>query len=254
MSANYLSKPAQVIGKWKWLHSKWAAAVIWPLWILVSLAIASVLTVVLIYVLSYAGISIATINPSIREAVYAATIYLLTIAIVIGVPHAFHKYTTLKDVGLHKLLSWKDIGLAPAGFVVYFIGSSLLVYAATQLFSGFDVDQVQEIGFERLSGYAEYTLAFVTLIIVAPVAEEVLFRGFLYGRLRRRMPVWVAMFITSALFGFVHLQWNVGLDVFALSLVLCSLREITGGIWSGILLHMLKNSVAFFIIFISPML
>jgi membrane protease YdiL (CAAX protease family) len=68
------------------------------------------------------------------------------------------------------------------------------------------------------------------------------------------MPVWVAIVITSALFGFIHGQWNVGIDVFALSVVLCSLREITGSIWAGILLHMLKNSVAFFIIFITPVL
>jgi len=216
--------------------------------------IAVLTTYALAYGLSVAGVSLVGINESILEATYAAVTYVLTIALVIGVPHAFHKYTSRKDLGLDRLLSWKDIGLAPAGFIVYFIGSSLLVYLASQVFSGFDVNQVQEVGFTRLSGYDEYALAFVTLIIVAPVAEEILFRGFLYGRLRRRMPIWVAILVTSALFGFIHGQWNVGLDVFALSIVLCSLREITGGIWSGILLHMLKNSVAFFIIFISPML
>jgi membrane protease YdiL (CAAX protease family) len=114
--------------------------------------------------------------------------------------------------------------------------------------------QAQETGFQRLTQYYEYALAFVTLIIVAPLAEEILFRGFLYGKLRKRMPLWVAMLITSALFGLIHGQWNVGLDVFALSIVLCSLREITGSIWAGILLHMIKNSIAFFIIFIAPML
>jgi hypothetical protein len=254
MSANYLSKPAEKIAKWGWLRSSWALAIILPLWILFGLTVAVLTTYALVYVLGSFGISLVGINQSILEATYAALTYVLTLAIVIGVPYAFHKYTSREDLGLKGLLTWKDIGLAPAGFVVYFIASSLLVYFATQIFSGFDGSQTQETGFTHLSGYGEYALAFTTLIIVAPVAEEILFRGFLYGKLRRRMPVWVAILITSALFGLIHGQWNVGLDVFALSIVLCSLREITGSIWSGILLHMLKNSVAFFIIFISPML
>jgi membrane protease YdiL (CAAX protease family) len=90
------------------------------------------------------------------------------------------------------------------------------------------------------------------LIIVAPVAEEVLFRGYLYGKLRKSVPVWAAIGIVSVLFGSIHGQWNVAIDVFALSIVLCVLREITGSIWAGILLHMVKNGLAFYILFINP--
>jgi membrane protease YdiL (CAAX protease family) len=56
--------------------------------------------------------------------------------------------------------------------------------------------------------------------------------------------------LVSLLFGVVHLQWNVGVNVFALSIVLCSLREITGTIYAGILLHMLKNGVAFWLLYV----
>jgi membrane protease YdiL (CAAX protease family) len=54
-------------------------------------------------------------------------------------------------------------------------------------------------------------------------------------------------------FGAVHGQWNVAIDVFSLSLIMCGLREITGNIWAGALLHMLKNGLAFYILFINPM-
>ncbi|MBQ2637586.1 CPBP family intramembrane metalloprotease, partial [Candidatus Saccharibacteria bacterium] len=56
--------------------------------------------------------------------------------------------------------------------------------------------------------------------------------------------------ITSVLFAIMHGQWNVGVNVFAMSIVLCLLREMNGTIYSGILLHILKNGVAFVLLYI----
>jgi membrane protease YdiL (CAAX protease family) len=254
MSANYLNRLAQKISGWRWLHSSFVFAIALPLWLLIGFGLSMVIAWVLLYVLTSVGVTFSGVDGTILNAAFAAVIYLLTLAFVVALPRVWHKYTTKKDIGLTRWPSWADIGLAPLGFIVYFIASSLLVFIASSLFSSLDLSQVQDVGFTKLSQSYEYMLAFVTLIVVAPVAEELLFRGFLYGKLKKHMPVWVAILITSALFGFIHGQWNVGLDVFALSIVLCSLREVTGNIWSGMLLHMLKNSVAFFIIFISPML
>jgi membrane protease YdiL (CAAX protease family) len=53
----------------------------------------------------------------------------------------------------------------------------------------------------------------------------------------------------SALFGLAHMQWNVAIDVFVLSMVACYLRELTGSIWAGIILHCLKNLIAFIALF-----
>ena len=147
-----------------------------------------------------------------------------------------------------------DILLAPAGFIVYFLASALLIFLTTQLLPGFDVEQVQEIGFDNIAQRHEYLMAFITLVIIAPVAEEALFRGYLYGHLRARIPIWLAMVITSAVFGAVHGQLNVAIDTFALSMIMCSLREVTGSIWAGILLHMLKNGLAFYLLFVNPSL
>ena len=64
------------------------------------------------------------------------------------------------------------------------------------------------------------------------------------------MPWWLPATLVSALFGVAHGQWNVGLDVFVLSMVACGLREATGSIWAGIVLHMIKNMVAFMATFV----
>ena len=100
----------------------------------------------------------------------------------------------------------------------------------------------------------EYVLAFISLVIVAPFAEEVLFRGYLFGKLQKYTSVWLSILITSLLFAVVHFQWNVGIDVFVLSIVLCLLRIVSGSLWPAILLHMVKNGVAFYFLFINPSL
>ena len=126
------------------------------------------------------------------------------------------------------------------------------------LFPWFDAEQVQEVGFSVYMSGGDRIIAFLTLVVMAPIAEEIIFRGWLYGKMRNRllgkMPeIWgiaLSTFVVSLVFGLVHMQWNVGVNVFALSVVLCILREITGTIYSGILTHMIKNGVAFFLLYV----
>ena len=116
---------------------------------------------------------------------------------------------------------------------------------------------MQDVGFSYYISGADRLVAFVTLVVVAPIAEEVIFRGWLYGKMREKIAaeysnvasMIISSLLVSILFGLVHMQWNVGVNVFALSLVLCGLREVTGTIYAGILLHMLKNGVAFWLLY-----
>lgn len=226
-----------------------------PVWVVIGFGAAQVLLFALLYVLQWFGVSFESIDKTVFNAVVTACVYTLTVGLVVSLPWCINKYrTTKEDIGLRRLPSWMDISLAPAGFVIYFLSSALLVYVIELLVPGFDLNQLQDTGFKGITHDYEYVLAFATLIVIAPIAEEVLFRGYLYGKLRKVVPMWAAMFITSILFGAVHGQWNVAIDVFALSMVLCSLREVTGNIWAGILLHMFKNSLAFYILFINPAL
>ena len=101
-------------------------------------------------------------------------------------------------------------------------------------------------------------LAFLTLVVVAPIAEELIFRGYLYGKMREKFSqvtseIWsviISALLVSVVFGIIHMQWNVGVNVFAMSLVACALREYTGTIYAGILLHMIKNGLAFYFLFV----
>lgn len=117
-----------------------------------------------------------------------------------------------------------------------------------------DSDQAQDVGFQELSAPLEYVLAFFALVVLPPIAEELLFRGYLFGRLRERFGFWLTTAVVSVTFGFVHMQWNVGIDTAVLSVFLCYLREQTGSIWASIALHALKNGIAYVLLFIAPLL
>lgn len=227
-----------------------------PLALVGSLLLAGVVWVGCVHGLELLGVSFEGINQSVASAIDAAMLYLLAIVILLGVPYAIWRkpFTSLKELGLDRLPSWQDILLAPASFVVYLLCTGILLAAATHFFPGFDVEQAQDVGFQGVSKRFEYLLAFTTLVVVAPIAEEVLLRGYLYGKLRSVIPMIPAMLITSVIFGVLHGQWNVALDTFALSMVMVSLREVTGSIWAGILLHMIKNGIAFYILFLNPSL
>lgn len=231
---------------------RWWFVIALPLWVLVGFFSADLFVTGVVLMLQNTDLPILAVNVTVLNFIIAAAIYTLSLLIVLGLPWVLLKYqTTKKDIGLTRLLTWGDIGLAPVGFIVYLLVSGILVYGATQLFPAFNGSQTQQVGFSHVSQAYQYLLAFATLVVVAPFAEEVLFRGYLYGKLRKAVPLWLAMIVTSALFGAIHGQWNVGVDVFAMSMVACSLREVTGSIWAGVLLHMIKNGLAFYILFIN---
>ena len=205
-------------------------------------------------------------------AFYSAISYSLALFLTVYVPPKLlakwrgNKYQkpskteTREKLGLKGWPTWTDIGLAPVGFVVYMLLAAGLVALFSQ-FSWFDAGEAQDVGFNTFIMGFDRVLAFFTLVVVAPVAEEIIFRGWLYEKIRSKLwnemghtvTIVITNLLVSMLFGLVHMQWNVGINVFAMSIVLCALREITGTIYAGILLHMLKNGVAFYLLYMLGM-
>ena len=191
--------------------------------------------------------------------VYSALSYLLSLFLTVYIPQKLiEKWkVTREELGLKDLPTWTDIGLAPIGFIVATILSGLLVSIFSN-FQWFDAEATQNVGFSYYLVGFDRIIAFLTLVVIAPIAEEIIFRGWLYGLIRKNTSkkmadIWsmiLSSLLVSLLFGLVHFQWNVSVNVFATSLVLCALREITGTIYAGILTHMIKNGVAFWLLYV----
>ncbi len=226
-----------------------------PLWVLVSFIAVQLLVAAVVAAASALGAPLDSVNQAVFNASAGAIVYTLSILVVIGVPWLVaRRRTTREELGLARLPSWLDIVLTPLGFVVYILLSGMLLFVAQQVLTFVDFNQEQDVGFDQLTQQFEYILAFFTLVVLAPVAEEILFRGYLLSKLRRHAATWVAVLITSILFAVVHFAWNVGIDVFALSIVLCLVTIWTKSLWPAILIHMLKNGIAFYFLFINPTL
>ncbi|MBQ3352981.1 CPBP family intramembrane metalloprotease [Candidatus Saccharibacteria bacterium] len=205
-------------------------------------------------------------------AVYSAISYVLAMALIVLAPIAIIRAKNKREdenalynineidheeLGFKNYPTWTDIGLAVVGFLIYLVVSAGIMYLFS-LFPWFNAEETQNVGFSYYLIGFDRLVAFVTLVVVAPIAEEIIFRGWLYGKMRNALlsqlsdqaSMIISILLVSILFGLLHMQWNVGVNVFALSLVLCGLREVTGTIHAGIMLHMVKNGVAFYMLYV----
>ena len=200
------------------------------------------------------------LGPKLLEPVWngicTALSYAITLALVILVPPRINAkcfpVSSREQLGLSGWPTWTDIGLSPIGyFVTAFVASGLLWIFS--LMPWFDANEVQDLGYTTFMSAPEKIIAFLALVVIAPIAEEVIFRGWLYGKMRARLNAPIAVILVSLLFALLHFQWNVGVTVFVLSVVLCVMREVTGTIYAGILTHMIQNGVAFYMLYVAGM-
>lgn len=136
-----------------------------------------------------------------------------------------------------------------------FIGVTMfavLILSIVQI-PGLDLVQKQQLSFNELSYWYEYLAAFVLLVVLAPIAEELIFRGYLYGRLRKYNGLFISIVLTSVAFGVVHGQANVAIVVGILSVFMCLLREKFDSVYPTIMMHMFQNGFAYIMLFIIPL-
>jgi membrane protease YdiL (CAAX protease family) len=79
--------------------------------------------------------------------------------------------------------------------------------------------------------------------LLAPIAEEIAFRGLIYRHLRRAMVPWVAMLLSAAIFSVMHGSFGQSLWAFLLGLVAAFAYEQTRSIVTPMLIHGLFNAV-----------
>jgi len=105
------------------------------------------------------------------------------------------------------------------------------------------VEQFAQSGTGYMSG-----LIIVAAVFVAPIAEEMFFRGFLYGFLRKHVRPSIAVVFVGALFGIFHMPLAVMLPTGLLGAFFCYLYERTGRLTVPIFLHAIYNFVQIMLI------
>ena len=211
-----------------------------------------------IVVFLIARILINAVNWSINENVAQTVCMVISYALALGVlilvaKKIFSAQVTRDSLGLRGLPTWTDILLSPVGYIVSLLGAVAIVYVMQLILPVVNWSETQDVGFNNVVSSMDRIITFVALVILAPLMEELIFRGYLYSRLRGKMSALPAIILVSVLFGVMHGQWNVGIVVGVMSVVLCIAREMTGTIYAGILMHMIRNGIAFYMLYVNPM-
>jgi len=77
--------------------------------------------------------------------------------------------------------------------------------------------------------------------VIAPISEETIFRGFIYGWLRRWGPAALAVPLSALIFSAAHQQLVLFLPLFFVGVVLALLYQGSRSILPGVLTHALFN-------------
>ena len=77
----------------------------------------------------------------------------------------------------------------------------------------------------------------------APLAEEVVFRGYVYGAVKKLSGIWFSVLFSGLFFAAVHMNVASLLPLFVLGVALAVVYEATGSLWTPIAVHFLFNGV-----------
>jgi CAAX protease family protein len=162
---------------------------------------------------------------------------------------------------MRRHMSWRDFGFRPIGrwTVLVALGVGALAMpvmavtgAAMQRLLGRPLSSPQ-LQFLAPDGFSWTIVIGMILIggLMAPVAEEIIFRGLLYGWLRRFMGILPAAVLSAAIFGAFHGVLPVMAAAFVVGLVLAYIYERTGSLWASAIVHATQNCIAMTIMFAS---
>lgn len=148
--------------------------------------------------------------------------------------------------GLRSTRFWPALGWAALGVFSFYLVSA--IYAGL-VHPDAEQDVVESLGGDE--GTIGLVVAGLMVIAVAPVVEEIFFRGFFYRALRSRFPIVVAALMDGLLFGVIHFNFD-GADgllilppLALLGFIFCLVYEKTGSLYPVIGMHVFNNALAY---------
>jgi membrane protease YdiL (CAAX protease family) len=166
---------------------------------------------------------------------------VLLVVAMVGFARLTNAPSTPAAFGLRRF----STGTALIWATVIFVGFYVFLVAWSQLDTGAKDDLATDLGADD----STVALVAVTLLValVAPVVEELFFRGFLFGALGRVMNWMLAALATGVVFGLVHAGGTPAIflvPLFVLGALLCVLYRRTGSLLPGMGVHAFNNALA----------
>jgi membrane protease YdiL (CAAX protease family) len=192
---------------------------------------------VLFLVLTLAAILALTVF--LPKGEWVANILMIASELILLLPMA--------AIFLWKRISWRSIGFGKFQWnsMAWGCGGLIAVYPLIMLHNivlfllgvetqGKTITQIMQV--------MESPWAFVfSAVILAPLAEEIVFRGFFFAGFRQRYGWVPAVLISSAIFGASHLQLVAFIPTFLLGMVMAYAYHRSNSIWPGVIIHFWVN-------------
>jgi CAAX protease family protein len=167
-------------------------------------------------------------------ALGGALVYTVMLVIVVAIAGADRDLLALR-----RPRSWaRALGVSLALFIAMFIAIALL----EQVLRGGEEQGLTPDGWQPEHAGA-YVANFVVIAIVAPIVEELTFRGLGYSLLEP-LGAWTAIVLTGAIFAAEHGLVQGFLELMLFGCALAWLRMVTRSVYPGIVLHSLFNGIA----------
>lgn len=146
-------------------------------------------------------------------------------------------------------IGWQQLGLRPFAPAALRLGCGLMLVsflfnAIYGMFLGLFGLRMQVDLIPIFESLPSPLLFFIGGAVIAPVVEEIFFRGFVFAGLRPRYGWQKAAVISAVLFALLHFTLTAILPIFILGLIFAYLYQISESIWPPILMHMLTNALA----------
>lgn len=159
-------------------------------------------------------------------------------------------FVQLRRQSLTSLFGLREHGLVPVvtKAVVFLVPAYLLAMGLNWV----SVTLLQHWGFETPiqgavkgllgeNGRAMQVVHLLLAVVMAPLLEEVLFRGLFFGSLRTIFPVPVAVVLSGIVFGAIHMNSPAFLSLVALGMAFAAAYQISRSLWVPVAMHMLFN-------------
>jgi membrane protease YdiL (CAAX protease family) len=137
---------------------------------------------------------------------------------------------------------WRSIGIGLGLALPAWIGAQLIGLVVVRLMEQFGMEPDTGATSEALAR-ADPAVLVVALVLVAPVAEEIFFRGVVYNAWLREHGPRAALFGSAVLFSLIHGSLFLFLPILALGIALVLLYRATGSLPAAIAMHAGFNGI-----------
>lgn len=193
--------------------------------------------------------------PHLSEAVYLFLGALVQCAVFIALPYTIVN-SEANGMGFARLgLSGPPTLRVWGQALAWGLGCYILTICINVIVVTFFIQepQMQEV-LQTLSAAPllwQRILLVFAIVALAPLGEEILFRGFLYRAFAAKLGPFWGMALSGLLFGAAHLEWQVFPAFAVLGMVLAHLYRKSGDLWLCIATHTVFNAIGVFLLFSS---